>query len=65
MKGQSMGNSGVAAVAGLLEFFGFIMVYLLVVAFLIIQYWHLLRELWATPPHVLPPHVLQRRWCWC
>jgi uncharacterized membrane protein len=60
MKGHIMGNSGLEAMAGLLTAFGFFMVFLLVVAFLIIQYLSLLGDLRATPPHVLPPHVLRR-----
>jgi len=60
MKGQIMGNSGLDALAGLLIFFGFILVFLLVATFLSIQYLNLVRELRATPPHVLPPHALRR-----
>ena len=60
MKGYIMGNSGLNAVTGLLAAFGFIIVVLLVFAFLIIQYWNLLRDFRTTPPYILPPHVLRR-----
>jgi len=51
-----MGTSGLTTVSGLLVSLG----YLIVLVLILIQYWNLLHELRATPPHVLPAHIVRR-----